>query len=112
MANSRPFLDFLREQRNGVLHDELSDALQDCVASVSTEGGTAKLTLTITIKPSGTGQGAVMTTDDIKTTVPKPTKGGSIFFISPENNLVREDPRQHKLELNQLKPVGPLRELA
>jgi hypothetical protein len=39
MANSRPFLDFLREQRNGVLHDELSDALQECVAAVMTEGG-------------------------------------------------------------------------
>lgn len=35
MANSRPFLDFLREHRGGVTHDELSDALQALTAAAS-----------------------------------------------------------------------------
>lgn len=38
MANSRPFMDFLREHRSGVTHDELSDALQSLVADVTAEG--------------------------------------------------------------------------
>lgn len=102
MANSRPFHDFLREHRNGAAHDKLSDALQECVASVASEGGTAKLTLTITIKNAGAGEGALMVTEDIKTAIPKPKIGGSIFFVTPENNLIREDPKQHKLPLTEL----------
>ncbi len=112
MANSRPFLDFLREHRNGVMHDQLSDKLQECVASVADEGGTAKLTITITIKPAGAGEGALMVTDEIKTTLPKEKVGGSIFFASPDNNLIREDPKQHKLPLAEITNPRIARELA
>lgn len=112
MANSRPFLDFLREHRNGVMHDQLSDKLQECVASVATEGGNAVLTIKIVIKPANAGEGALMVTDEIKTTLPKPKVGGSIFFASPENNLIREDPRQHKLPLTDLSRPQGLRELS
>jgi hypothetical protein len=107
MANSRPFLDFLREHRNGVAHDELSDALQECVAAAIQEGKTSTLTLKITVKPANVGAGALMVTDDIKTSLPKPEKGGSIFFASPENNLIRDDPKQHKLPLQEISPRMP-----
>jgi hypothetical protein len=106
MANSRPFLDFLREHRNGVMHDELSDKLQECVASVAEEGAAATLTIKITIKPANAGEGALMVTDELKTVLPKPRVGGSIFFASPDNNLIREDPKQHRLPLAE---VGPAR---
>jgi hypothetical protein len=111
MANSRPFLDFLREHRNGVAHDELSDALQECVAAVVEEGGTAVLTLKITVKSAGAGEGALMVTDKIETKVPTPLVGGSIFFASPENNLIREDPKQHKLNLTEIKHPRTPREI-
>jgi hypothetical protein len=111
MANSRPFLDFLREQRNGVLHDELSDALQECVAAVMTEGGVSTLTLTITVKNANAGAGALMVTDELKTKLPKPKIGGSIFFASPENNLIREDPKQHKLPLSEISQRRELRDV-
>jgi hypothetical protein len=112
MANSRPFLDFLREQRNGVMHDQLSDRLQECVAAVTSDGGTAKLTITITVKEAGAGQGALMVTDDIKTTLPKEKVGGSIFFATPDNNLIREDPKQHKLPLTEIGNPRTAREIA
>lgn len=108
---SRPFYDFLREHRNGVTHDELSDALNSLVADVTAEGKAGKLTLTISIKPADTKDGALMVVDDIKVTPPKKTKSGSIFFVSPENNLVRQDPKQHNLPLRDINGAPEVREI-
>lgn len=111
MANSRPFLDFVREQRNGVMHDQLSDKLQECVAAVSDNGAVAKLTITITVKQAAAGDGVLMVTDEIKTSLPKEKVGGTIYFASPDNNLVREDPKQHKLPLTEIKHAPAVREI-
>lgn len=35
--NARPFLDLLREHRNGLTHDELTDALNELVEAVAAE---------------------------------------------------------------------------
>lgn len=112
MANSKPFSLFLGEHRNGVLHDELSDALQELVAAVATEGKGGKLTITISVKPANAGNGALTVTDEIKLAPPKETKSGSIFFVSPENNLIREDPRQTRLDLRQVSGNEPARTIA
>lgn len=106
MSNSRPFLDTLRDLRGGNVHDELSDALQEVVAAVSAEGKAGKLTLTISVKPAGAGQGALLVVDDIKIAVPKPTNGGTIFYATPDNNLQREDPKQSRLPLRDV-GAGP-----
>ena len=111
MANSRPFLDFLREHRNGVTHDELSDALQELVAAVTAEGKVGKLTLTISVKPLGKSDGLEVAAD-VKVAAPKPTAGVSIFFPTPENNLVRSDPRQQALELREITPATAHRGIA
>ena len=111
MANSRPFLDFLRDHRHGVTHDELSDALQDVVAAVHDTGKSGSLTLTITVKP--TNSEALDVSDIIKTKLPQLPKSSSLFFVSPENNLVRDDPKQHRLELQEIniqqaaRPIAP-----
>lgn len=98
-------MDFLREHRNGVTHDDLSDALQDVVAGVLEEGKAGKLTLTISIKPLGKSDGLEVSAD-VKSAPPKPTPGVSIFFASPENNLVRQDPRQQTMELREVTPAS------
>lgn len=107
---ARPFGDLLREHRNGSTHDELSDAMQALVAAVVEEGKAGKLTLTISIKPMGRGDGLEVAAD-IKVAAPKPHPGVSIFFASPENNLVRQDPRQIALELREV-PASVARNLA
>jgi hypothetical protein len=104
MANSRPFLDFLREHRGGVTHDELSDALQELVAAVTAEGKGGTLTFKIKVKPAGKS-GALEVTDEVKVTAPAQTRSASIFYASPENNLIREDPKQIKLDLRQIPTV-------
>ncbi len=111
MANSRPFMDFLREHRNGSTHDELSDKLQELVAAVTEEGRGGTLTLTISMKPMGKNDGLEVAAD-VKIKEPKPKAGVSIFFASPENNLVRQDPRQATMELREVGPVSAARSLA
>ena len=111
MANSRPFMDFLREHRNGATHDELSDQLQELVAAVTEEGRAGTLTLTVTIKPMGKNDGLEVAAD-VKSKPPKSKPGVSIFFASPENNLVRQDPRQATMELREVGPSTPARGLA
>lgn len=102
MSNARPFMDLLREHRGGATHDDLTEALHSVVEAVAAEGKAGSLTLKITIKPASSKGSALLVTDEIKATLPKETRESSIFFVSEDNNLVREDPRQHKLPLRTL----------
>lgn len=104
MANSRPFMDFLREHRTGITHDLLSDALQELVAAVTQEGKAGTLTLKIGVKPMGKSDGLEVSAE-VVTKPPKETPGVSIFFPTPENNLVRQDPRQSAMELREITPT-------
>jgi hypothetical protein len=97
-------MDFLREHRGGQTHDLLSDKLQELVAAVTAEERAGKLTITFGVKPMGKGDGLEVTAD-VKMTPPKETPGSSIFFPTPENNLVRQDPRQQAMELREITPV-------
>lgn len=99
--SARPFYDFLREHRSGITHDLLTDALQELVAAVTQENRAGTLTLKIGIKPMGKGDGLEVSAE-IASKPPKETAGVSIFFASPENNLVRNDPRQASMELHEI----------
>lgn len=111
MAHARPFMDFLREHRNGSTHDELSDKLQELVAAVTEEERSGTLTFTIMLKPMGKHDGLEVAAD-VKIKPPKPKAGVSLFFASPENNLVRQDPRQAAMELREVGPASVARGLA
>lgn len=99
--STRPFLDFLREHRTGITHDLLSDALNDLVAAVAQEGKAGTLTFKITIKPRGKDDGLDVAAE-ITSKPPKEAPGTSVFFVTPENNLVREDPRQRAMDLREV----------
>ncbi len=108
---ARPFMDFLREHRNGLTHDQLSDALNELVAAVTAENKSGTLTLKIGIKPSG-NSGALEVSAEVKTTPPKSAPGVAIFWPSPENNLVRQDPRQMAMTLQEIPASSPHKGLA
>ena len=110
MANSRPFMDILRELRGGNVHDQLSDELQALVAAVTQEGKAGTLTLKLTVKPRGKGDGLDVATE-ITMKPPKETPGVSIFYPTPDNNLVRVDPRQASMELHEV-PAASFRGVA
>jgi hypothetical protein len=99
--SARPFLDFLREHRSGVTHDLLSDKLQELVAAVTQEERAGTLTLKISVKPMGKGDGLEVTAS-VEMKAPKETPGTAIFFPTPENNLVRVDPRQQAMDLREV----------
>jgi hypothetical protein len=100
---SRPFNDLLREHRNGLTHDELSDALRDLVAAVTDEGKAGSLTFTVKIKPMGKGDGLEVSAE-VVSKPPKKTPGISIFFATPDNALQKQDPRQKEMELRDIGP--------
>lgn len=105
---ARPFSDFLREQRGGESQEELAEALNALVAAVERTGKKGKLVYTVEIEPvPKAGGGQVTVTDAIDVKLPKPRRSASLFFSTPENNLVRHDPRQQKLPLREIAAVAP-----
>lgn len=109
---TRPFVDTLRDVEFGGLLDELSEVQREVVAAVSDTRKAGKIIIELEYKSEGDGQLAIKS--NIKKKVPTYPRGTSIFFITPERNLQRQDPRQQSLELRsvdtpaapQLKDVG------
>lgn len=87
LANSAPFLG-----------EEATEALNDLVHATTETGKAGSLTLTIKMKPIGGKAGQMELETDVKAKLPAPTKGKTILFTTPDNNLQRSDPRQQTLE--------------
>lgn len=104
MGNARPFMDLLREQRGGRLHDDLSDRMQELVAAVAEERKQGTMTIILTVTPKG--DGSVVVSDKVTLKTPEPQRGESIFFVTPDNNLERQDPRQKALDLRRVEDTG------
>lgn len=102
----RPFADWMLEQRQGALANELGDGLNELVDAVKTHGKPGKIVLTVTIKPATkTGHDTVLVSDDI--TVKLPTEQfESVYFITADANLSRENPASPRLPLREV-PKAP-----
>jgi hypothetical protein len=105
------FMDFLREHRHGATHAELSELLQELTAAVVEERKAGSLTLKITLKPLAKGDGMEVSCDT-KLNAPQPVPGVSIFYPTPSNDLVRQDPRQQAMDLKEIGPAEAHRGLA
>ncbi len=92
-----PAASFIQKQRQGGLHGELTDALADLTQDVLAIGKKGTLTLTLTLVPTGDGV-TLAITDKIVVKSPEPEKGASIFFGDEHGNLLRNDPRQMRLD--------------
>jgi hypothetical protein len=95
------FAAWLQEQREGLLHGELTDALAEVSAAVIdlNKGGTVELKLKI--NPAGKGQRAVFVTDEVKAKPPV-DKPSMMFFADGKGNLTRRDPNQTALPLKDV----------
>lgn len=109
--NTRPFFDTARDIRRGQFLEDCADELQKAVVAVEETGKSAKLLIEITIKPASKGRGAVVISDRVQAKVPELAAGETIMFVTAENNLVANDPRQQKLELREAldKETGELK---
>lgn len=100
----------LGELRFGETLDELTSKMAELVAAVGNTQKVGEITIKLKLKP-GAG-GSIEITDEIKAKIPELPKGSSLFFATPENNLVRNDPRQQALPLKSVDSgVGQLKEV-
>lgn len=106
----RPFAAWLQEQRGGLTHAELGDALAEVVAAVVEHGKVGTLTYTVKIKPSGDGV-SVFVTDTITRKAPEGDRSAALFFADEDGNLTRKDPRQQELPLREV-PRAEAREVS
>ncbi len=97
----RPLADVLRELDRGRVHDQASTMLRDLIAAVADTGRKGTLTLTIALKPMK-AEGRVTATAAVSVKAPAPEPRESIFFIDDEHNLVRDDPHQPYLPLQDV----------
>lgn len=104
-TDPNPFNQVLLEIRQGSLHAELSEQLQELVAAVSEHERPGSLTLKITVAPAGRRTQQYELADDVSVKLPKPERGSSLFFAL-EGNLSRSDPRQPELPLQEV-PAPP-----
>jgi len=112
-GNARPFMDFLREHGRGITHEMLTDKLQELVAAVIEAEKGGKMVFTIAIKPMGKKDtGAFEVTAGVDVKMPKVEPEMSVFYATPENNLVRLDPRQQTMELREITPASAHRGIA
>lgn len=80
----------------------------ELIAAVSATNKGGTLTMKVDIRPSTAGALAVKA--DVTIKKPRGLPAESLLWATPEGNLIAEDPRQKKLELQQA-PQEPVRTL-
>lgn len=99
-ADSESFVEFIEKLEDGVLAADLGDTLRDLVAALHSHardaGGKpqAKLTVSIGFKLDG---GIVEVAAAVNTVLPKPIRGRSLFYRTPDNRLSTNNPKQLEL---------------
>ncbi len=103
----RPFADWMAEQRNGALHTELSQGLNDLVDAVNGVGRSGTLTLVVKVQPASKhGEGSVLVADDVKVKLPQ-ERGEALYFVDADANLSRQNPAQPSLPLREVPRTAP-----
>jgi len=107
MARARPDLwNFTVAQlRAGATQEELSEKLSEAVNMARETGKPAEVTLKITVKPVGDGQYELR--DKVSAKLPELQRGMTLMFGTPDGNLMREDPRQKKMDLRSVSDEKP-----
>jgi len=108
--STKAFAIFLQDLRDGRAHAELTTQLAELLAKVKDTGKGGDITFKIKIKPAGRGQDVdkVTVTDAITVNLPKPERGEDFFWLTDDNDLSRNHPRQHALELREATIPTPL----
>lgn len=92
------FVSTLMEMRGGEVACDVNRKFHELLTSVLETGAKGELTLKFKIKPSKFAMGGavleVETEHDCKVKKPELSIGRSLFFVSKEGNLSRDDPAQ------------------
>jgi hypothetical protein len=106
---SQAFAVFLQDLRDGRAHSELSNQLAELLAKVKETGKAGGLTLKIKVKPATKGGDVdkVTISDMITIDLPKPERGEDFFWLTDDNDLSRNHPKQGNLELREASAPSP-----
>lgn len=89
------FSQIITGMRDGAVHQQCTDKLQDLISAVTLTGKGGVLTLQLKVRPNG--ERGVAISAAIKTTEPQPGIGEAMFFTDG-SNLFTRDPRQIDVE--------------
>lgn len=103
--STRPFIDTLRQIQGGFLLEELAETQRELVQAIQHTNKRGTLTLTLTYTPEGQGQLSIEAA--VKTKAPTLARGRSLFFVTPDANLDRNDPRQQSLDMRVVEDGAP-----
>ena len=105
----KAFAVFLQDLRDGRAHSELSGQLAELLTKVRETGKAGAITLKVKIKPAGRGADVdkVVISDAITVELPKPDRGEDFFWLTEDNNLSRNHPKQGSLELREASQPAP-----
>ncbi|CAB4137001.1 hypothetical protein UFOVP315_35 [uncultured Caudovirales phage] len=94
----RSAMQVMPEIRGGELIKDLTKALLEVTEAVLANQKNGKIVLTLAIKPGNGADNALVISDSLKITTPKPAERGTIFFADDKNSLTRNDPNQLELQ--------------
>lgn len=100
------FTDTLAQLRHGSTSDELDAELAACIAAASLTGKAATLTVKITVKPQG-NSGVYTFNDKVTSSIPVLDREATVLFQNADGDLVREDPRQQKMNFQDVSAPMP-----
>lgn len=111
-TKARPFIDTMRDIEAGGLLDELTETQHSLIDAIRMTGKGGELTIKLTYKPDGGGQMTVKA--DVKSKEPALARGTSLFFLTPEGNITRRDPRQQEIPLRSVgeDPASEMRQVS
>ncbi|MBF0165550.1 MAG: hypothetical protein HQM01_13800 [Magnetococcales bacterium] len=102
------FTAFLADLRKGKTLGELDTRLRELVQAVRESGKPGQLTLVLKITPSKGLDDVLNVTDAVTAKIPEHDRGASLFFATPDNTLVRNQPRQRDMEELLDLPESPI----
>lgn len=94
------FIATLAELKNGRVSIQAGEAFQELIAAVHKTAGKGKLTFELTAAPARVEDGEVKEVDigySLKVTKPTPNHGATMFYLTKDQQLTRNDPAQMEM---------------
>lgn len=91
------FASFLVQTNKGRTEREASEQFQRLIEAVRETGKAGTFTLRIDVKPQANTEGVVTVTERVAVKAPQLERPGSIFFITANAGLSRNDPNQRSI---------------
>ncbi|HEY4087158.1 MAG TPA: hypothetical protein VGM43_14530 [Bryobacteraceae bacterium] len=106
-AGSADIISTLVELNRGKFILTAGQKLGELAEAIIDTGGKGKLTITLEVTPSGMQSGKVNQFEirpNVSISKPEHAQGKSIFFVTEDGRLTREDPNQMDMEFQETAP--------